>query len=267
MEVEMSSRFTSRLLLAGLLCLLFISPSLAQAAKAVTDPTPQQALEILKAGNERFVAGKPLRGHQDAARVQQADASNQADHAFATLLSCSDSRVPVEIIFDTGIMDLFVVRVAGNVVKTDEAGSIEYGLAHVHTPILVVLGHTKCGAVSAVSSQAQGNNLVLERNIPPLLAPIFPAVRTAMHEHPEAKGAALLPFAIEQNVWQSVSDLFMMSPVTRELAAGNKVLVKAAMYDLATGKVNWLPQDKVTALLQAAEKDPKRVVKAMAPLK
>lgn len=264
----MSLRVTSRLLLAGLLCLLLLSPSLAQAAKAPTGkPSPQQALKMLQEGNARFVAGKPLRGHQDAARVKLADASNQADHAFATLLSCSDSRVPVEIIFDTGIMDLFVVRVAGNVVKTDEAGSIEYGLAHVHTPILVVLGHTRCGAVTAVSSQAQGNNLVLERNIPPLLAPIFPAVRTAMHKHPEAKGAALVPFAIEQNVWQSVSDLFMMSPVTREMAAGNKVLVKAAIYDLATGKVNWLPQDKVTALLRAAEKNPKRVIKAMAPLK
>ncbi|MBU4605904.1 MAG: carbonic anhydrase, partial [Proteobacteria bacterium] len=179
----------------------------------------------------------------------------------------SDSRVPVETIFEAGIMDLFVVRVAGNVVNTDEAGSIEYGLAHVRTPILVVLGHTNCGAVSAVASQVQGQDLVLERNIPPLLAPIFPAVRTAMHNHPEAKGAALVPFAIEQNVWQAVSDLFLMSPVTRELTAGNKVLVKAAIYDLATGQVNWLPQDKVTALLQAAEKNPKRVIKAMAPLK
>ncbi len=263
----MSFRFAGKLVGVGLLCLLFLSPSLAQAAKAAADPTPQQALEMLQAGNARFVAGKPLRSHQDAARVQLAHVSNQADHAYATLLSCSDSRVPVETIFDAGIMNLFVVRVAGNVVKTDEAGSIEYGLAHVHTPILVVLGHTKCGAVSAVSSQVQGNNLVLERNIPPLLAPIFPAVRAAMHKHPEAKGAALVPFAIEQNVWQAVSDLFLMSPVTRELAAGNKVLVKAAIYDLATGKVNWLPQDKVSALLQAAEKDPKRVVKAMAPLK
>ena len=263
----MSLRFAGKLTVAGLLCLIFLSPSLAQAAKATTDPTPQQALEMLKAGNERFVAGKSLRGHQDAARVKQADASNQADHAFATVLSCSDSRVPVEIIFDTGIMDLFVVRVAGNVVKTDEAGSIEYGLAHVRTPILVVLGHTKCGAVSAVAAQVQGQDLVLERNIPPLLAPIFPAVRAAMHNHPEAKGAALVPFAIEQNVWQSVSDLFLMSPVTRELTASNKVLVKAAMYDLATGQVDWLPQEKVTALLRAAEKNPKRVVKAMVPLK
>ncbi|MBU4275756.1 MAG: carbonic anhydrase [Proteobacteria bacterium] len=263
----MSLRFTSRLVGAGLLCLLFLSPSLAQAAKAVADPTPQQAWEMLKAGNERFVAGEPLRGHQDAARLQLAHVSNQADHAYATVLSCSDSRVPVETIFEAGIMDLFVVRVAGNVVNTDEAGSIEYGLAHVRTPILVVLGHTNCGAVSAVASQVQGQDLVLERNIPPLLAPIFPAVRTAMHNHPEAKGAALVPFAIEQNVWQAVSDLFLMSPVTRELTAGNKVLVKAAIYDLATGQVNWLPQDKVTALLQAAEKNPKRVIKAMAPLK
>lgn len=248
-------------------CLLCLSPYLVQAEGAGAKPNPQQAWEMLKAGNQRFVVGKPLRKHQDAARLQLANVSNQGDYAFATVLSCSDSRVPVETIFDAGIMDLFVVRVAGNVAKTDEVGSIEYGLAHVHTPVLVVLGHTQCGAVSAVTSQAQGKDLVLERNIPPLLAPIFPAVRTAIHNHPEAKGAALVPFAIEQNVWQSVTDLFLISPVTRELAAGNKVLVKAAIYDLATGRVKWLPQDKVTALLKAAEQNPQRVRKAMAPLK
>ncbi|BEQ15538.1 carbonic anhydrase [Desulfoferula mesophila] len=263
----MTLRSTLRLVGAGLLCLLFLFPALAQAKKAATGPTPQQAWEMLKASNARFVAGKPLRGHQDAARIQLADASNQADHAYATVLSCSDARVPVEIVFDAGIMDLFVVRVAGNVVKTDEAGTIEYGLAHVYTPLLVVMGHTKCGAVSAVSAQVQGTDLTLERNIPPLLSPIFPAVRTAMHDHPEAKGAALVPFAIEQNVSQAISDLFVMSPTARKMAGSGKVLVKGAIYDLASGKVRWLPQDKVNALLQAAEKNPQRVMEAMAPLK
>ena len=182
------------------------------------------------------------------------------------MLSCSDSRVPVETIFEAGIMDLFVVRVAGNVVKTDEAGSIEYGLAHVHTPILVVLGHTKCGAVSAVASQVRATDHVLERNIPPLLAPIFPAVRTAMHNHPEAKGAALVPFAIEQNVWQAVSDPVPDEPGhPRAGGRATRSWSRAAIYDLATGKVNWLPQDKVTALLQAAQKRPQKGAKGHGP--
>jgi carbonic anhydrase len=258
---------TRRMVGTGLLCLLFLFPSLAQAGKAAKDPTPQQAWEMLKAGNARFVAGKPLRHHQDAARLQLAHVSNQADHAYATVLSCSDSRVPVETIFEAGIMDLFVVRVAGNVIRTDEAGTIEYGLAHVHTPLLVVMGHTNCGAVSAVTAQVQGTDLTLERNIPPLLSPIFPAVRTAMHDHPQAKGAELVPFAIEQNVSQAISDLFVMSPTARKMASSGQVLVKGAIYDLATGEVRWLPQDNVDALLQAAEKNPKRVMEAMAPLK
>jgi len=88
------------------------------------------------------VEGKSNYPHTDAARLIQAGKENQGDHAYATVITCSDSRVPVEHIFDAGIMDIFVIRVAGNVCDVDEIGSIEYGLAHVHTPVLVVLGHT-----------------------------------------------------------------------------------------------------------------------------
>ena len=100
-------------------------------------------------GNIRFVEGKSQHPHTDSARLIQAGKENQANHAYATVITCSDSRVPVERIFDAGIMDTFVIRVAGNVIDTDEAGSIEYGLAHVNTPVLVVLGHTQCGAILA----------------------------------------------------------------------------------------------------------------------
>ncbi|MCB2190313.1 MAG: carbonic anhydrase [Deltaproteobacteria bacterium] len=247
--------------LITLLSLLLASPPPALAQKALIEPTPQQALAMLKAGNARFLAGEPLREHQDAARIQLADISNQAEYAYATILSCSDSRVPLEHIFDAGIMDLFVVRVAGNVAQTDEVGTIEYGLAHVKTPLLVVLGHTRCGAVAAVAAAAQGNRLTLERNIPPLVEPIFPAVQAAMKAHPQVKGAQIVPYAIEQNVWQAISDLFLMSPATREMVTAKKVMVVGAIYDLAHGKVRWLPQDQVAKLLQAAEKNPKRAMK------
>ena len=115
----------------------------ASASSTAKKPSPDEVIEMLKAGNQRFVSGQSINPHSDAKRIAQAAKENQGDHAYATIISCSDSRVPVETIFDAGIMDLFIIRVAGNVCDTDEIGSIEYGLAHVNTPVLVVLGHTQ----------------------------------------------------------------------------------------------------------------------------
>ncbi len=143
-------------------------------------PNPDVVLKILAAGNDRFVAGKAIHPHAGAGRLALAGSCDQKDYAYATVISCSDSRVPVELIFDAGIMDLFVIRVAGNVCNTDEIGSIEYGLAHVRTPVLVVLGHTQCGAVTEVTHTLQGKGHVLERNVAPLLKPIITAVKRAM---------------------------------------------------------------------------------------
>ena len=219
-------------------------------------PTPEQVLQMLKDGNERFSAGKSAYLTCDPARISLASQSDQGYYAYATVLSCSDSRVPVELIFDAGIMDLFVVRVAGNVCDTDEIGSIEYGLAHVKTPVLVVLGHTRCGAVTAVSQAIGGHGHKLERNIPPLVDNIIPAVKRAMEQHQDLHGDAIVPFAIEENVWQAVEDLFMNSPAVRDLHKSGKVLVTGAIYDLVTGKVNWLPQDKIGDILQRVEASP-----------
>ena len=104
---------------------------------------------------------------------------------------------------------------------------IEYGLAHVKTPVLVVLGHTRCGAVTAVSQAVGGHGHKLERNIPPLVDNIIPAVKRAMEEHPDLHGEAIVPFAIEENVWQAVEDLFMKSPAVRDLAKSGRVLALA----------------------------------------
>lgn len=256
------SRFARMGLMALIICAL--STVSALASGGATKPNPDQVLEMLRDGNARFASGQPSRPHQDPARLRQAGTENQGDHAYATVLTCSDSRVPVEMIFDAGVMDLFVVRVAGNVVKTDEAGSIEYGLAHVNTPVLVVLGHTQCGAVKAVTAEVQGQGHALERNIPPLVAPIVPAVKRAMHDHPDLKGEAVVPRAIVENVWQGVEDLFMTSPATRQLVRSGKVKVVGAIYDVGTGKVTWLPQDKVIGILDKVEADPKRAMNAMA---
>ena len=241
---------TIAIILALLACLV------ALPAQAAEKPSPEAALTLLREGNLRFAAGETLHPNTGAERLAQAGREDQGDHAYATVLACSDSRVPVERLFDAGVMDLFVVRVAGNVVRTDEAGSIEYGLAHVHTPVLVVLGHTQCGAVTAVTREAQGHGHELERNIPPLIAPIRPAVERAMAEHPGADEDALVAAAVEQNIWQAVADLFAVSPAVRGLVQSGRAKVVGAVYDVSTGLVRWLPEGPVADILRGAEARP-----------
>lgn len=247
-----------------LFCLLvFTVPAFASGATG-KKPSPEEAIAMLKDGNKRFVEGKSKHPHSDAARLAQAGRENQGDHAYATVITCSDSRVPVERIFDAGIMDIFVIRVAGNVCDVDERGSIEYGLAHVHTPVLVVLGHTQCGAVTAVTKAVLGEGHALERNIPPLVDNIEPAVRRAMAEHPDVKGEVIIPHAIVENVWQGIEDLFMESPASRDMVKSGKAKVVGAIYDVGTGKIEWLPESKTDEILKKVETNPKRAMNAMA---
>ncbi len=246
------------------LLVLVAAPCFASGPSTAHKPTPDQAIEMLKKGNERFVTGKSVHPHTDTARLKQAATENQGDHAYATIIACSDSRVPTERIFDAGIMDIFSIRIAGNVCDVDEIGSIEYGVAHVHTPVVLVLGHTQCGAVTAVTKAIQGMGSPLERNIPPLVDNIEPAVKKAMVANPGVLGAKIIPHAIEYNVWQAIEDLFMKSPVTRNLVKEGKVKVVAAVYDVGTGKVNWLPESKVVSILEKVEKNPDRAKNPMA---
>jgi carbonic anhydrase len=236
----------------------------AASGKAAAKPSPDETVTMLKAGNARFVEGKSKHPHTDAARLHQAGTENQGNHAYATVITCSDSRVPVEIVFDAGVMDIFVIRVAGNVCDVDERGSIEYGLAHVNTPVLVVLGHTQCGAVTAVTQAVLGHGHPLEANIPPLVDNIEPAVRAAMASHPKVKGTDIIPYAIEQNVWQGIDDLFMHSAATREIVKSGKAKVVGAIYDVGTGKVKWLPESNVAEILKKVEANPKCAKEAMA---
>lgn len=254
---------TVRIILLATLCSSLTLGS-AFAAGKVVKPSPDQCIVKLKEGNQRFVSGQPTRPHSDAKRLAQAGSENQGDHAYATVISCSDSRVPVEDVFDAGIMDIFVIRVAGNVVDTDEAGSIEYGLAHVNTPVLVVLGHTQCGAVTAVTHAVHGHGHPLERNIPQLVDNIEPAVKRAIATNPKLEGDKVIPAAIEENVWQGIEDLFMSSPATRDLVKAGKVKVIGAIYDVGTGKVNWLPEAKTGEILAKVEASPKKALEAMA---
>jgi len=234
------------------------------SGEKVQKPSPDKALSMLKEGNDRFVNGKATHPHSDAARLALAGTENQGNHAYATVITCSDSRVPVEILFDAGIMDIFVIRVAGNVCDVDEIGSIEYGLAHVNTPVFVLLGHTQCGAVTAVTHKIHGTGHALERNIPPLVDNIVPAVNNAIKKHKDIHGNDIIPYAIEENVWQGIEDLFMKSPSTRNLVNSGNVKVLGAIYDVSTGKIEWLPESKVDEILKKVEKSPKRAKKPMA---
>ena len=252
-------KLSTKLLIAMMICLL------AQISSAAAPkPSPDAAIAMLKDGNARFIAGQSEHPNSNAVRLGQAGTENQGDHAYATVIACSDSRVPVERVFDAGVMDIFVIRVAGNVCDTDEVGSIEYGLAHVRTPVLVVLGHTQCGAVTAVTHAVHGTGHALERNIPPLVDNIEPAVRRAMRKHPNIHGDEIIPYGIEENVWQGIEDLFMASPSTRNLVRSGKAKVVGAIYDVGTGVVEWLPEQTSYAILSKVDSNPARAMNAMA---
>lgn len=216
--------------LAAGMAWLATGPSSAHASTAASDVTPEQALQWLKEGNARFVGKKSERPHLSPERLRETSAGQ---HPFATVLSCSDSRVPVEHLFDRGIGDLFVIRVAGNVADTDEIGTAEYGAGHLGTPVILVLGHTKCGAVTAVV-----NGDKVGGSIPKLVDNIIPAVERA--KAAKLEGDALILSAIKENVRQSMDDMVKNSQELAHLVHAGKVKVVGAVYHLEDGSVEWL---------------------------
>ncbi len=195
--------------------------------------TPDSALKVLTQGNARYVAGDSADQHKDQGRRCETVAGGQ--HPIAAILSCADSRVPVEMIFDQGIGDLFVIRVAGNVAGTNEIGTLEYGVGHLGVPLILVLGHTRCGAVTAVVEKAEAHG-----NVAGLLSHIAPAADKARNQHPDAKASTLLNSAIRCNVWQSIEDILTRSPEIRAAAKAGKVLIVGGIYDLHSGSVEFL---------------------------
>jgi carbonic anhydrase len=218
-------------------------------------PDPDSILASLIAGNHLFMSGQSAGSHRNLDRRELAAHSAQGDYAQATILSCADSRVPVELLFNSGIMDLFVIRIAGNVCQADEVGTIEFGISHVHTPLLVVLGHSDCGAVKAVAADVQGHGHPLPKNVSALIAPIRPAVNRALAKHPDLHDAAIVPAAVEENVWQSIETIFRMSPLARDSVHQHRIKVVGGVYDLGTGCVSILPETTVGEILDAVESD------------
>lgn len=189
----------------------------------------------LEAGNERFIAGKAEHPRQDAERRVSTARKGQAP--IALVLACSDSRETVELLFDQGIGDIFVVRVAGNTTSAAVLGSIEYGVKHLHIPLVVVLGHTKCGAVDSVW---QGDKV--EGNLAELLAPIVPAVEEIKNENAPLEGKdeeALKRLAEARNVEKSVTAI-LADPGPAQLVKEGKLQVLGALYNLESGEISWL---------------------------
>ncbi len=234
-ERHKSLPLTSSLILGTmLLCIGCGEPSNAGpphevSAADVEVGSGEEALALLLEGNERFVAAKPRHGHESIVRRAKL---SMGQHPYAIVLGCADSRVPPELLFDAGLGDLFVVRVAGNIVGEDEAGSIEYSIEHLNTQLVVVLGHEGCGAVTAALKASYGEEA---EELAHLLSVISPAMKGIDPELPHAERVHL---GVEANIRQSMDKLHDIQE--RVGFPEDDVLVVGAVYELDTGRVRIL---------------------------
>ena len=192
--------------------------------------TPEQALKRLQEGNARFVAGRAL--HCDL--LQQVRSTAQKQAPFAVVLGCIDSRVPPELVFDQNIGDMFVARIAGNIASTDIIGSLEFATALAGAKLIVVLGHSECGAVKGAIDDAKLGSLtgVLQQIRPALAQLDYRGV-------PSSKDKALVQRVAEQNAKDAAAQLTSRSETMAGLVREGKLKVVYAMHDVATGKVAW----------------------------
>lgn len=201
--------------------------SAAHAPSRAKHYTVEEALWLLKAGNARYQSEHRIHPHQTS---QHRLNISEAQNPFAQILTCSDSRVAPEIIFDEGLGDLFVVRVAGNIVDDAVRGTLEYGAAHLDVPLIVVLGHQNCGAVTAATQSNESSDHILN-----LMDRIFPAVLEARKQPGD-----LVANAVRINVEHAVKQLHASWPTLYRLADQGKIRIVGAVYSLETGKVEWL---------------------------
>src|SRR3954452_4045440 len=208
---------------------LLAAPGVQESA-----PSADSVLRELTAGNAHHVAKQYQHPHETAARQRELTTGQQP---HAAILTCADSRVPPEIVFDQGLGDLFDVRGAGNVAGDAELASLEYAAEHLHTPLVVVMGHQRCGAVSAAveGGEAPGH-------LPSLINAILPAVTAA-----KGLSGDLVENAVRINVENVVRQLRACKPVLEEQVAAGHLRIVGAVYSLDTGKVTWLPPQKISA--------------------
>jgi carbonic anhydrase len=234
----MVPNMTRRHWLGGCVCTAFAASEAHAHHTAKDQPTAetlsegaQHALTRLKAGNARFAAGRPKHAHESVSwRRHLVD----GQEPFATIIACSDSRVAPELVFDVGLGELFDIRLAGNVVSEDVVGSLQYAIAHLRTPLVVVLGHESCGAVTAAVDEML-KPVKEPSHIEALLDSIKPGL-TGLDLHQERK--ALIEQAVEANVRWSMKQLLAQPEAPRAIKAG--VTLVGAVYRLGDGAVRFL---------------------------
>jgi carbonic anhydrase len=225
-----------RILTAAALVALTATAALrAQGAAAVqtqasqAEMTPAKAIALLKEGNARFADGKGAARNYPA----QVHATASGQYPFAAIVSCMDSRVPAEIVCDQGLGDVFNLREAGNVVDVDTLGGLEYAAKVVGVKLILVMGHSHCGAVKgAVDGVQLGNLTELLKKIQPAMTPPVPAAKS--------KDDAYVQTVAEANVRLQMKEIQEKSPVIRELVQSGKLGIAGAMYDIDTGKMTFL---------------------------
>jgi carbonic anhydrase len=199
--------------------------------------TPQQALEILKEGNKRFVDNLKL--HRNL--LEQVNETSDGQHPFAVILSCIDSRTSAELIFDQGLGDVFSVRIAGKYINEDILGSMEFALQGAGARFILVLGHTKCGAIKGACDHVEMGHLST------LLSKIKPAVNdeTATKENRSSGNATFVENVAKINVERNVQEILNRSNILREMVNEGKVGIAGAMYDVSSGRVEFYEDTQV----------------------
>lgn len=196
--------------------------------------TPRKALEILKTGNERFVSN--LQAHRDL--LEQVNDTRDGQWPFATILSCIDSRTSAELIFDQGLGDIFSVRIAGNIVNTDILGSMEFACKVAGSKLIVVLGHTKCGAIKGACDHVEMGNLT------ELLSKIQPSVyaETETHVNRSASNPKFVENVSEINVKRNVNNIIERSYILEQMIENGEIGIVGAMHNIETGEVTFYDQ-------------------------
>lgn len=197
----------------------------------------REALELLREGNRRFAQDHPERSALDDRTRRSEVVAGQ--EPIAIILGCSDSRVPAEIIFDQGVGDLFVIRVAGNIVAPSQVGSVEFAAERFGTRLVVVVGHSGCGAVLATLEELERPTQGRSPNLRAIVDQIRPAVETLLETELRHDRGALVRHAVRANIRAAAAHLRHGSPILEELIRSNGLLIVGAEYSLETGVVDF----------------------------
>ena len=205
----------------------------------------RDALQLLRDGNRRFVSN--LRSHDSLANEARRVEVAAGQEPFAIILGCSDSRVPAEIVFDQGLGDLFVIRVAGNIVAPSQIGSVEFAAERYGTRLVVVLGHSQCGAILATIDELKRPTINQSRNLHSIVDRVRPSVESLLRTEHQRDPDALVRDAVRANVCVSASHLRHGSDILEHLIENDGLIVVGAEYSLETGLVDFfdgVPNDR-----------------------